>query len=359
MPYKTLRYRIKDESASRHLNKMAFAVNSIWNYCNEVNMEYWTKFGRTYTKYDLHKKTAGCTKYLGLRSNTVEAVCDEFVTRRTQFKKIKMSWRGRRSLGWIPFKRNLSFKGDSFEYYGHVFRIWLSRPINSAIKCGSFSQNAKGDWFVNLTVDDSERSRLRTGRAVGIDLGLKSIATLSNGIELTRKNVYQEFAIKLATAQRAKKKNLVRAIYTKIANKRRDWNQKQTTQLVREYDTIAIGNISGLKLKNTLMTKSVSDAAWSDFKRMLAYKAIALGVDYKEVNESFSTVTCSTCGSRTGPKGLNGLGVREWICSSCGESHRRDVNAAMNILNSAQGIERRRESIKLEGVNTSLSTYLE
>lgn len=63
----------------------------------------------------------------------------------------------------------------------------------------------------------------------------------------------------------------------------------------------------------------------------VAYKAIALGVEYKEVNEMFSTVTCSTCFERTGPSGLSALGVREWICK-CGAVHDRDVNAAKNIL---------------------------
>lgn len=81
----------------------------------------------------------------------------------------------------------------------------------------------------------------------------------------------------------------------------------------------------------TQMAKSVSDASWSDFKSMLAYKAIALGVEYKEVKENFSTVTCSTCFERTGPSGLSALGVREWVCS-CGAVHDRDVNAAKNIL---------------------------
>jgi len=65
---------------------------------------------------------------------------------------------------------------------------------------------------------------------------------------------------------------------------------------------------------------------------MLEYKAKRLGVEYKEVNESFSTVTCSTCLNKTGPSGLSDLGVREWVCESCGTPHNRDVNAAQNIL---------------------------
>lgn len=83
------------------------------------------------------------------------------------------------------------------------------------------------------------------------------------------------------------------------------------------------------------MAKSVSDSGWADFKLMLAYKAIGLSVEYKEVNERFSTVTCSDCSARSGPKGLSGLGVREWVCADCGSLHLRDVNAAKNILHNS------------------------
>ena len=97
------------------------------------------------------------------------------------------------------------------------------------------------------------------------------------------------------------------------------------------------------------MAKSVSDAGWADFKLMLAYKAITLGIDYNEVNESFSTVTCSGCSAKSGPKGLIGLGVREWVCVECGSVHERDVNAAKNILHySLSGMTgRSRESPRL------------
>ena len=119
----------------------------------------------------------------------------------------------------------------------------------------------------------------------------------------------------------------------RIKNKRKDWNYKVTTQLTNEYDVLAVGNVSSSKLIKTKMAKSVSDAGWADFKTMLSYKALRLGITYQEVNESFSTVTCSGCKARTGPRGQAGLGVRSWGCSECGTLHERDVNAARNILN--------------------------
>ena len=80
------------------------------------------------------------------------------------------------------------------------------------------------------------------------------------------------------------------------------------------------------------MAKSVYDSGWATLKTMLAYKAIPLGVVFKVVNENYSSVTCSVCFERSGPRGLSGLGVREWYCSACGTDHDRDVNAAQNIL---------------------------
>jgi putative transposase len=88
----------------------------------------------------------------------------------------------------------------------------------------------------------------------------------------------------------------------------------------------------------TKLAKSVNDAAWSSFRNMLRYKAITHGATVEEVNESFSSQTCSSCGSLpdSRPKGIAGLGIREWVCSDCGTVHDRDVNAALNILRSGR-----------------------
>lgn len=313
---------------------MGHSVNFVWNFCNQSNSERWAKFRKTFSAFDLNKLTAGCAKDLGLHSQTVQAVCEEYAKAGKQVKKVKLNWRSRkRSLGWIPFKASgVKIEQDSITYGGRVFRFWLSRPIDGRVRFGSFAQNSQGHWFVNLVVESKPEMRPATGKEVGVDLGLKTLATLSNGVEFDRQNLTRTFEVQLATAQRARKKKRVAAIHARIRNKRKDWNHKTTTRLVREYDKIVVGAVSSSKLKKTTMAKSVSDASWADFKRMLAYKAIGLGSVFNEVNESFSTVTCSGCKERTGPKGQAGLGVREWVCSSCGSTHLRDVNAAKNIL---------------------------
>lgn len=95
-------------------------------------------------------------------------------------------------------------------------------------------------------------------------------------------------------------------------------------------------DVSSSKLVKTRMAKSVLDASWSTFKNFLRYKVSRHGGTFLEVDERFTTQTCSSCGdcaSEGRPKGIAGLGIREWACSSCGANHDRDVNAAKNILN--------------------------
>lgn len=329
---RTFRFRLKNNN-QLHLKKMAGGVNFVWNYCNDTSIQYLDKYNKWLSGFDLGYLTAGCSKDLPINSQTVQAIGVEYATRRKQFKKRKLSWRSKsRSLGWIPFNgQTVKVKGDSVTYNKVTLRFWKSRDIVGKIKTGSFSQDAQGRWYVCFVCESKNIPVIKSGGAIGIDLGLKTIAVTSDGEELSRDNLTNKFAAKLATAQRARKKKQVKAIHAKIKNSRKDWNHKTTTKLVNNNDEIFVGNVNSSKLKKTKMAKSVSDAGWYDFKSMLAYKAIALGIEYKEINESFSTVTCSVCFERSGPSGLSALGVREWLCK-CGMTHNRDVNAAKNIL---------------------------
>jgi transposase len=101
---------------------------------------------------------------------------------------------------------------------------------------------------------------------------------------------------------------------------------------VREFDHIAIGNVHAKALARTGLAKAVLDASWSSFRTMLAYKSVRDGAIYEEVDEAFSTQTCSACGCISGPKGRAGLNERQWVCGDCGCKHDRDVNASLNLL---------------------------
>jgi IS605 OrfB family transposase len=173
-----------------------------------------------------------------------------------------------------------------------------------------------------------------SNKAVGIDLGLKDTATTSDGDKLKGGRHYRKYQQQLGIAQRANNKKRVKNIHAKIKNKRKDEIHKFTSRITKEYGAIFIGDVSSKKLTKTKMAKSVLDAGWFMLKTQMKYKAIAQSSVSEEINESYTTQRCSCCGviPNSSPKGRTGLGIRSWICSSCGAEHDRDINAAKNIL---------------------------
>lgn len=330
----TFRYRIKDSTSGTRLAKMASAVNYVWNFCQEVSLLAFRREKRFLSAYDLINLTAGTSKDLGIHTDTISEICRQYVQSRKQHKRIRLKWRSKkRSLGWIPFKlRAIQLKDDTVTYCGNRFRFWRSRPIEGTIKTGSFAQDAQGHWYVNFQCEVDDPGIPSGTDELGIDLGLKDQVSCSDGAKYSRENLTRSHEDALAIAQRAHKKKRIKAIHAHIANQRKDWGHKTSTMIVQRASLIAVGNVSPSKLARTNMAKSVLDAGWSQLRTMLAYKAMRLGIDYCNVNESGSTVTCSACGNRTGPSGLSRLDVREWVCMSCGTCHDRDTNAAQNIL---------------------------
>ncbi len=313
---------------------MAGAVNYVWNYCNETSERAIRRDGTFLSSYDLHKLTAGTSKDLRLHASTIEQVCTAHATRRRQFRKTRLNWRSRkRSLGWIPFKAGcIKLEGDAVTYLGRAFRVWLSRPVDGAIKTGSFVQDARGRWYVCLQCEVSDATVPTATAEIGVDLGLKHQITCSDGSQFSRENLTQKYAAALASAQRARKTKRTKAIHAKIQNTRSDWAHKTTTAIARRASLIVVGDVSSTRLARTRFAKSTQDAAWHSIRLQLTYKANRLAGVCVSGNERFSSVTCSACLQRTGPSGLSALGVRAWQCSSCGAEHDRDVNAAKNIL---------------------------
>lgn len=330
----TYQFRIKDSTRKTKLKHLAAKVNFVWNYLNETSAFAWKRDRKWLSEFDFCYLMAGASKEFGLHSKCMRAVACEFVTRRNKAKRRRLKWRStKKNLGWIPFQQEaIKLDSDVVMFQKTKYRFWKSRDIVGNIKSGSFSQNSKGQWFINLNCEAPDVEPTQSQIAVGVDLGLKTTATMSDGSKIENPRITNRYAEKLALAQRAKKKKLATQIHNKIKNVRKDFLHKETSKLVKKYKTIYIGDVSSSKLAKTRLGKSVYDASWGMFKSMLEYKAIRLGVDFKVVKEKYSTVTCSSCFERTGPSGLSALGVREFVCTNCGAIHDRDVNAATNIL---------------------------
>jgi transposase len=328
----TYRYRVKDATAGRHLDHMARAVNQVWNFCGETQRTSKRWLRPSPSAFDLINLTAGCARELGLHSDTVQAVCKQFAQSRQQHHR-RPRWRGRKSLGWIPFQapRAIRIDGDAAIFLKRRYRLWLSRPIDGAIKCGCFAQDARGRWYLNLQVEVAEQQDCGAGE-VGIDLGLTTLATCSTGDRIENPRHLAQHAAALARAQRAGRKAQARAIHARIVNGRRHYLHHVSTRLIQDHRLIVVGNVNAAGLARTRMGKSVFDAGWSTLRGQLRYKAIRHGATYVEVDERGSTQVCAACAARSGPRGLQDLGVRTWVCPACGVEHDRDTNAAINIL---------------------------
>lgn len=351
---RTLRCRIKDKHA-KLLSELAREVNLVWNYCNELSMKVLERERRFIGAAELQRYLAGATKAgLSLHSQTVQAVAQEYVLRRIQFKKPRLAWRksggSRRSLGWIPFKASaIDYRHGQVRYGKRWLSLWDSYGLaDYELGAGSLCEDARGRWYLNVTVKvDVPEKPVHPIRdvvagalpAIGVDLGLKDLAVTSDGHKVEAQRFYRDLEPALAAAQRARKKSRARALHAKIANRRRNHLHQLSRDLVRRNAAIFVGDANASALARTRMAKSVLDAGWSAFRAMLLYKCADAGAWFEEVDEAYSTQTCSVCGSLPPqrPKGIAGLGIREWTCMECGSHHDRDVNAAKNILAAGRG----------------------
>ena len=344
----TYKYRVKDGSCRRHLVRHARACNRVWNYCCQVQRHAMKWHRKWPSAFDLIKLCTGSAAELGLHSDTVQTICREFAARRDYLRRCP-GWRSaKKSLGWVPFiKRAVKVDGANVTYLKRRYQLWLSRDVGGEIKVGCFVQDARGRWYVALQCEVADDLPMGNGE-IGIDLGLKALATCSDATTVPALQHYRRYQAALATASRANNTRRVRAIHAKIANARRHHLHEQSTRITRENALIVVGNVNAAKLTQTRMAKSVLDAGWSMFRNQLRYKASRHGARYVEADERWTSQLCSVCGCVGGPKGIAQLGMRHWTCSDCGASHDRDVNAARNIL--AAGLERQAPAEEISGL---------
>lgn len=338
---RTLRLKVKREGYA-WLSAAAIEVNQVWNYANAMSFEALrrcTGRSRHLSAYDLDKLTAGATEFFErIGSDTIQRVNAEFATRRRQFEKRKLRWRksfgSKRALGWIPFKAaQLKRKGRALRFSGKAFRVFERELLEDCQwKCGCFAQDALGDWWLCLPVERSVSSPAARSEWVGIDLGLKDTAATSDGEKLEAGQFYRGLEQKIALAQRRGHRRQAKRLHRKATRRRKDALHKFSTGIVNRYQNIVIGDVSSRKLAKTRMAKSVLDAGWGMLKAQLQYKGEYAGRCVLIVDERNTTRACSSCGAFTGPAGLDSLVVRSWMCSGCGDTHDRDVNAAKNIL---------------------------
>lgn len=222
--------------------------------------------------------------------------------------------------------------------------VW-SRPVpeGAVPTTVTVSRDAAGRWFVSLLCQDTSVQPLPAGdNAVGVDAGLDHLLTLSTGEKIANPRHERQDRARLAKAQRelsrktkgsanrTKARLRVAKIHARIADRRRDHLHKLTTRLVRENQTLVIEDLTVRNMAtNRSLARAISDAAWSQFRSLLEYKATWYGREVIAVDRWFpSSKLCSTCGTLQDKMPLR---LRTWTCG-CGTTHDRDVNAARNLL---------------------------
>ena len=329
----------------------------VYNRALAMRSEAWTQRKESLSGYDLIKKITIWkreeeTKWLSEVSNVPlqQSVCNlevafqSFFTKKSQYPKFKKKNSG----GSCRFTKS-GFRIKNGEVWlaktTEPLNIVWSRPLPAGAEPSqcTVKLSPSGEWHISFLCDIEITKLPPTTRNIGIDLGITTLVTTSEGTKIVNPKTYKLHRDKLTHAQknlsrkekgsknRQKAKKKVARIHRKIADIRKDQLHKLTTKLVRENQSIAIEDLSVRNmLKNHCLAGSISDAGWGDIKRMLSYKCEWYGRELRIVDRFFpSSKTCSNCGHVVDKLQLN---VREWDCRRCGTHHDRDINAAKNIL---------------------------
>jgi putative transposase len=229
-----------------------------------------------------------------------------------------------------------------------LININIHRPVTGTIKSATVSRTPSGQYYISILCETDIDLLPMCGREVGIDLGLKDLAILSNGTKFAHpEQLLAKTKQQLKTKQRqlARKKSgsknyertrlQVAQLYQQITHQRNNYYHLLSHYLVTTYDAIYVEdlNVAGM-IKNRCLSRKIHESAWSTLSGMIEYKCAWYGKTYYRINRwTPSSKTCSSCGHKLSELGLN---VRTWTCPECGHPHDRDVNAAMNIKNTGQ-----------------------
>jgi putative transposase len=228
-------------------------------------------------------------------------------------------------LGWIKFRKSKEVKGE-------IINVTVTRTNTDK-------------YFISIAVKEEIEELSKTDKQIGIDLGLKEFAIISDGEKIANPRVLKQYEKKITRLNRSlarkekgsnnwyKTKKKLAKVHEKIANIRLDFLHKFSTKIIEENQLIAVETLKVKNmLKNSNLAKSISDVSWSKFIELLTYKAKWYGRDLIKIDTFFaSSQLCNNCGYKN--EKIKDLNIRKWKCPECGEVHDRDINASINILN--------------------------
>ena len=258
----------------------------------------------------------------------------------------------------VPSGCKLDAEGKRLRLHGvGEVKVILHRPLEGTAegtaKTATVTRSSTGKWYVCFSCECAEPLP-PTGAVVGIDVGLKTFATLSTGEEIANPRFFRAEDKALAKVQRAhnthahstlatgtperakhraKHRHAVARVHERIAWRRGDFAHQHSRRIADGYDLIAVEDLSvNRMLQNPCLAKSISDAAWSQFASLLSYTAAWAGRKFVAVNPAYTSQDCSGCGHRQ----KLSLSDRTYACPWCGVVLDRDLNASLNIVRLGQ-----------------------
>ncbi|MHB9860997.1 RNA-guided endonuclease InsQ/TnpB family protein [Streptomyces sp. YIM S03343] len=355
---RAFKYRFHPTDAQAvELSRTFGCVRKVYNLALAARTEAWARqervnYNQTSAMLTAWKKT-GELAYLNEVSSVplqqalrhLQAAFTGFFGRRAKYPRFKSRKKSRKSAEYTTSAFRFRDGELTLAKMADPLDIVWSRPLPEGAEPSTVtvSQDAAGRWFVSLLCEDpSVRPLPATNTAVGIDVGLDRLLTLSTGEKIANPRHERRDRTRLARAQRElsrkqkgsanreKACRKVARVHARITDRRRDHLHKLTTRLVRENQTLVIEDLTVRNMvRNRSLARAISDAAWSEFRSMLEYKAAWYGREVIAVDRFFpSSRLCSHCGALAGKMPLH---VRTWTCQ-CGMVHDRDVNAANNLL---------------------------
>lgn len=357
------KYKIKPTMKQQHQLLQAFGcARFIYNWGLDKKTKAWTNEHKTITYFELAKELTQLKQteeYKWLKevsSESLQQSLRNLDNAYTQFFKAKKGFpkfkSKKHSKDCVKFIMNVGFDFDNWRV--KVPKCgWVKLCKNKAFdlstsKIGTLtvSRDKCGEYWCTIVVEDNRpqksKAKISEGTSVGIDLGIKDYAILSDGTKYSNPKYYERNRLKLkvlqqkfARTQKGSNHHQVMRLkvarqYRKITNSRIDFLHKLSTDLIRRYDTICLENLNveGM-MKNHNLAMAIQSASWGEFVRQIKYKAEWEGKNIVFIGRfEPSSKTCSKCGY---VKCDLKLSDREWVCPICGEHHDRDVNAAVNI----------------------------